>query len=74
MYENVPAQLSAAFSEPIGTGSQSFTVTVTAASVPVEGALVCLSKGTEVYARNYTNSSGHVSISINPTTPGNMFV
>jgi len=74
MYENVPAQLSAAFSEPIGTGSQSFTVTVTAASVPVEGALVCLSKGTEVYTRNYTNSSGHVSISINPTTPGNMFV
>ncbi len=74
MYENVPGQLSAAFAEPIGTGSQSFTVTVTAASVPVERALVCLSKGTEVYARDYTSSSGQVSISINPTTPGDMFV
>ena len=74
MYENVPAQLSAAFFEPIGTGSQSFTVTVTAASIPVAGALVCLSKGTEVYARDYTNSSGQVSISISPTTPGDMYV
>jgi len=74
MYENIPGQLSADFSEPIGIGSQSFTVTVTADSVPVEGALVCLSKDTEVYARDYTNSSGQVSISINPATPGNMLV
>ncbi len=74
MYENVPGQLSAAFSEPIGPGSQTFTVTVTADSIPVEDALVCLSKDTEVYARDYTNSSGQVSISINPTTPGDMFV
>ena len=74
MYHNVPVQLSAAFTEPIGTGSQSFTVTVTASSSPVAGALVCLSKGTEVYARNYTNGSGQVSLVIDPTTAGYMYV
>jgi hypothetical protein len=74
MYENVPSQLNAAFTEPIGTGSQVFTVTVTAASSPVAGALVCVAKGAEVYARDYTNSSGQVSLTINPTTAGYMFV
>jgi hypothetical protein len=74
MYENVPSRLSAAFTEPIETGSQSFTVTVTAASVPVANAIVCLYKGTEVYTRDYTNSSGQVTLSINPTTPGYMYV
>jgi hypothetical protein len=74
MYENVPGQLSADFTDPIGFGSQSFTVTVTASSIPVANALVCLSKGTEVYARDYTNSSGQVTLTINPTTVGYMYV
>jgi hypothetical protein len=74
MYENVPGQLAATFTEPISPGSQSFTVTVTASSVPVANALVCLSKGAEVYARNYTNGSGQVTITINPTTLGYMYV
>jgi len=74
MYENSPDQLDAAFTEPIGTGSQLFTVTVTASSNPVPGALVCLSKGAEVYTRDYTNSSGQVTLSIDPETPGYMYV
>jgi hypothetical protein len=74
MYKNVPGQLDAAFTEPISIGSQSFTVTVTASGSPVAGALVCLSKDTEVYARDYTDASGQVSLSINPTTTGYMYV
>jgi len=74
MYENIPSPLAASFTEPIGTGSQMFTVTVTAASNPVAGALVCVAKGAEVYAREYTNSSGQVSLAINPTTAGYMYV
>ncbi|MBM3314022.1 hypothetical protein FJY70_05480, partial [candidate division WOR-3 bacterium] len=74
MYENVPVQLTESFLGPIGTGPQSFTVTVTSADAPVENALVCVYKGAEVYARNYTNGSGQVTFSVNPTTSGYMYV
>jgi len=74
MYENVPQQLNASFASPINIGIQNFTITVTAGSNPVAQALVCLWKGNEVYERNYTNASGQVTFSINPTTPGYMYV
>ncbi|MEO0009527.1 MAG: C25 family cysteine peptidase [candidate division WOR-3 bacterium] len=74
MYENVPAQLNASFSSPINIGIQNFTVTVTSGSNPVSQALVCVWKGSEVYERNYTNASGQVTFTINPTTPGYMYV
>ncbi|MEO0020008.1 MAG: C25 family cysteine peptidase [candidate division WOR-3 bacterium] len=74
MYEEVPAGLNATFTSPINTGSQNFTVRVLRDTLPVAGALVCVHKGSEVYARNYTNSSGEVTFSINPTTPGYMYV
>jgi hypothetical protein len=74
MYKDVPVQLDAAFTNPIGTGSQSFTVTVTASGSPVDKALVCVSKGSEVYDRNYTNGSGQVTFTINPASAGYMYV
>ena len=74
MYKNVPAQLTASFSSPIAVGSQLFPVTVTSGGSNVGGALVCLWKGTEVYDRNYTNASGQVSFTINPTSGGQMYV
>ncbi|MGB9742560.1 MAG: C25 family cysteine peptidase [candidate division WOR-3 bacterium] len=74
MYENVPQQLNASFSSPINIGIQNFTVTVSSGSSPVAQALVCLWKGSEVYERNYTNASGQVTFTINPTTPGYMYV
>ncbi len=74
MYEDIPTQLDATFTDPIGTGSQSFTVTVTASGSPVPGALVCLDKGTEVYARDFTNASGQLTVTINPATSGQMYV
>ncbi|MBM3315884.1 hypothetical protein FJY71_08635, partial [candidate division WOR-3 bacterium] len=70
MYEQVPTALSAAFPSPISTGSQSFTVTVTAGGSPVEQSLVCVHKGSEVYDRGYTNVSGQVTFTINPATAG----
>ncbi len=74
MYENVPAALDASFTSPIALGNQNFTVTVTSGGSNVSTALVCLWKGSEVYARNYTNSSGQVTFAINPTTGGYMYV
>ncbi|MEO0071537.1 MAG: C25 family cysteine peptidase [candidate division WOR-3 bacterium] len=74
MYEDTPSSLNASFPDSINTGSQNFTVTVTSGGSPVFRALVCLWKGSEVYVRNYTNSSGQVTFSINPTTSGYMQV
>lgn len=59
----------------IRTGSQNFTVTVNVTDyAPMESVLVCLWKGTEVYARGYTNAAGSVTLAINPTTAGTMSV
>lgn len=74
MYENVPTALTAQFNSPIPTGSQNFTVRVLAGGSPVGHALVCLEKGTEVYTRGFTDASGYVTLSINPTTAGWMHV
>ncbi len=74
MYEEVPAALSAAFTSPIALGNQNFTVTVTSGGSNVGMALVCLWKGSEVYDRNYTNSSGQVTFAINPASGGYMYV
>jgi hypothetical protein len=74
MYKDVPGQLATAFSNPIGTGNQSFTVTVTASGSPVGNSLVCLLKGAEVYTRGYTNGSGQATFAINPSTAGYMYV
>ena len=71
MYRSVPTTLSMSYSDPISTGSQNFTVTVTSGGA-VDHALVCARKGAEVYARGHTNSSGQVTLSINPTTAGTM--
>jgi hypothetical protein len=70
MYEDVPGTLALTFASPITIGSQNYTVTVRSGGSVLAGALVCLSKGAEVYARAYTNSSGQVTLTINPTTAG----
>ncbi|UCG41930.1 MAG: hypothetical protein JSU73_08550, partial [candidate division WOR-3 bacterium] len=72
MYESVPTSMSLSFTSPIGTGPQNYTVTVSSSGSPVPNALVCLSKGSEVYERGFTNSSGQVTLAINPTSSGYM--
>ena len=56
----------------IGNGIP-YSVTVTTAfDAPVESALVCLKKGTEVDVKGWTNSSGQVTLYVSPQTPGPM--
>ncbi|MEO0093489.1 MAG: C25 family cysteine peptidase [candidate division WOR-3 bacterium] len=75
MWRDIPLAMTLAFDDTINTGSQTFSVTVTDPSdAPVVNALVCLWKGNEVYVRGYTNASGIVNFTINPTTIGQMFV
>ncbi len=59
----------------IRTGSQVVRVSVdVSAFAPVDSVLITLWKGTEVYARGYTNTSGYVDLTVNPTTAGQMSV
>nr|MBN2276905.1 hypothetical protein [candidate division Zixibacteria bacterium] len=49
---------------------QSFPVHVEKYGGPVAGALVCLSKGSEIFARTYTDASGDALIDISPASDG----
>jgi hypothetical protein len=74
MWKDYPKKMVASFTNPINTGNQSFAVTVTSQSSPVSQAIVALWKGNEVYIKGATNTSGQVTLSINPTTAGYMYV
>ncbi len=60
------------------SGAANVTVTVTSGGSPVNGARVCLQKGDwqtgEVYEVGTTNSSGNVSLYVNPASTGNISV
>jgi hypothetical protein len=52
-----------------------YPVTVTTSlDAPVESAMVCLKKGTEVDVKGWTNSSGQVTLYVSAQTPGQMFM
>ncbi len=60
-----------ASTKPLGDVSLSVSVSNPAA---VDSALVCVMKGTEVYARGYTNASGQLVLSFTPETTGQMTI
>jgi len=55
-------------------GASSFTVSVSSEGSPVNQAYVCLWKGTDVYLTGSTNSTGQITFSITPSSPGTMYV
>lgn len=59
----------------ISRGTNNLTITVTnPLAQNVEGAQVCLLKGTETFARGYTNSNGQVNLPIATPTTGSLLV
>ena len=69
------ATLNVTYAGTIPMGSQVYNVKVAdSTDANVEGALVCVWKGDEVYASDTTNASGEVSFNINPTTTGKMYL
>jgi hypothetical protein len=58
--------------ESIPTGTYNLNVTVQAGGQPVEGALVCAWKGTEVYVSERTDASGLATLAVNAATNGPM--
>jgi hypothetical protein len=67
--------LQAAFLHFIKTGTSTVALTVNNPdSLPVSGALVCLSKGDEVFETGYTGPSGQLTLYPSPLTSGAMNV
>ncbi len=59
----------------INRGTNNVSVTVTnPVAANVEGALVCLLKGTETFARGYTDANGTVNLPVATPTTGSMLV
>ena len=67
-----PGNLNVTCADSALTGPQAFRVVVKDGATPLPGALVCLHKGTETYARGYTNSQGLVELLISPTSTGDL--
>ncbi len=74
LWSQPPAQLVVNHGSSIPTGPQTFRVTALNGSVPVPGALICASKGSETYACGLTNSQGWIDLLVNPTTTGALSV
>ncbi|MBM3322394.1 T9SS type A sorting domain-containing protein [candidate division WOR-3 bacterium] len=76
VWSTEPVALSAAHSGVVALGNNvPYHVTVTDPSTaPVESALVLLWKGSELYTRTYTNSSGQVTVLVSTQTPGPMLL
>ncbi len=68
-----PEQLSVTYPSTIPVGANAVTVQVEElAGDPVEGALVCLQKGTETYATGFTDAQGMIELPISAPSPGMM--
>lgn len=74
LWTAVPKPLAVSHPPTVPIYSQNFTVLVYQQGIPLANALVCVMKGTEVYAYGYTDSQGSVTLAINPTSLGTMLV
>lgn len=72
VWSEKPKNLTVTTPDSVPTGTQVVRVTVRDGSTPVKSALVCLSKGTETYARGWTNPQGWVDLLVSPTTTGSL--
>lgn len=76
IWTDEPDSFAVTFPSAIPIGNSSFSVHVedSTAHSPVYQAYVCLWKGSEVYLKGYTNTSGNVTFNQSPSTQGIMYV
>ena len=74
IWTETPTSMSLSHPPNLIAGPVSFSVTVTEAKGPVEGATVCLWKAGEVFLTGITNSSGQVTLTPSPISSGTMYV
>jgi len=74
LWNGTPGNMTVQNRDTTATGAQTFQVTVTRGSSPVAGALVCLYKPGELHEVGTTDGSGVARVTINPVTPGTMYL
>jgi len=72
IWTKVPQELYVEHPSVTIVGPAPLTVSVSLEGEPVEGALVCLQKGNEVYKTGYADATGQVTLYPCPVTPGLM--
>lgn len=73
IWANTPNLTSVTYPATIARGTNNVSVTVTnPLAQNVEGALVCLLKGTETFARGYTDANGQINLPVATPTTGTM--
>ncbi len=68
------APLNVTYNDNIPQGSYPYDIHVGSSKANVEGALVCLWKGDEIYDCGLTDSSGEISFDIDPASQGTMYL
>lgn len=74
IWTDTPENLNVAHNSLVPIGTSLFEVSVSSEESPVEGAVVCLWKGDEVYLVDETNASGVASFNPDPSTTGAMLI
>ncbi len=75
MWQNAPASLAVTYPAVLPVGVGAVPVTVTTAGLPVVGARVAITKGTEVRVVGYTDAAGQVTLPMMPGhTAGSLLV
>jgi hypothetical protein len=74
LWTDEPATLTVLYDDTITVGESEFLVTVMDGDQPVKDALVCVSKGEEVYQSGFSGADGQVRLGISPVSPGTLSV
>ncbi|MEO0075132.1 MAG: C25 family cysteine peptidase, partial [candidate division WOR-3 bacterium] len=75
MWTDVPQQITAQFPQVVPLGPTNLSIQVSRIlGGPVSRALVSVQKGSEVFARGYTDNNGFVNLLIQPMTPGRLYI
>ncbi|KPJ51628.1 hypothetical protein AMJ39_09575 [candidate division TA06 bacterium DG_24] len=74
MWTTVPEALTVDHAASVPLGTNYLVVDVQAGSAPGEGALICLCKEGEIFAREYGDADGSAVLTFEPGTAGDLFV
>ncbi|UCE18929.1 MAG: immune inhibitor A, partial [Gemmatimonadota bacterium] len=74
IWTNTPGVLTVDHPAEVPAGYDFFTVTVTSDAAPVEGSLVCLMNGADLFERGTTNSQGQVTFEMNTSEVDTIWV
>lgn len=71
-WTDLPGELHVSHPDSLVAGPLVFDVAVWSAEGPVQGALVCVANGSDIYSRGLTGSQGTIALEIDPGVPDSL--